>query len=61
MKPPEVTPQGAGEPRQAFVVVARLETDDDRLVAPGLEIIRVVEGTCQASTCAALNPGGVPM
>ena len=61
MKPLEAVPRGAGEPRQAFVVIARPEMDDDRPVASGPEIIRIVEGTGQVSTCAALNPGGDPM
>lgn len=61
MKPLEAVPQGAGEPQQAFVVIARLETYEDLPVASGPEIIRIVEETGQVSTCAALNPGGDPV
>jgi hypothetical protein len=61
MNPQEATMQRAGVPRQAFAVIARLDADDDRPAASGPEIIRIVEGTGQVSTCAALNPGGDPM
>lgn len=61
MKPLEAVPQGAGEPRQVFVVIARLDMCEDLPVASGPEILRIVEGTGQVPTCAALDPGGDPV